>query len=119
MKPSFFKSVSFAIKGLSLAWHEKHFKIHLVAALFAIILGIILGINKVEWCIIIICIGAVMTLEILNTAMERLVDLVEPNFNPKAGAIKDLAACAVLVFAVISVIIGIMIFGKYILALLI
>jgi len=118
MKPSFFKSISFAIKGLALAWHEKHFKIHLVAALFAIILGIILGINKVEWCIIIICIGAVITLEILNTAMERLVDLVEPNFNPKAGAIKDLAAGAVLVFAVISVIIGIMIFGKYILALL-
>ena len=118
MKPSFFKSVSFALKGLRLAWHEKHFKIHLVAATLCIILSFALSISAMEWCIILICIGAVLALEMINTAIEHLVDLVEPNYNPKAGAIKDLAAGAVLVFSIISALIGIMIFGKYILALL-
>ena len=118
MKPSFFKSVSFALNGLKLAWHEKHFKIHLVAAVLSIALGFILDISMMEWFIILICIGAVLSLEMINTAIEHLVDLVEPNFNPKAGAIKDLAAGSVLVFSIISALIGIMIFGKYILALL-
>lgn len=118
MKPSFFKSVSFALNGLRLAWHEKHFKIHIVAAIACIGLGLMLGIERVEWFIILICIGAVLSLEMINTAIEHLVDLVEPNYNPKAGAIKDLAAGAVLVFSIISAIVGIMIFGKYILALL-
>ncbi len=118
MKPSFLKSVSFAINGLKLAWHEKHFKIHLVATLLCIALGFFLNISAIEWFAILICIGAVLALEMINTAIEHLVDLVEPNYNPKAGAIKDLAAGAVLVFSIISALIGIMIFGKYILALL-
>ena len=118
MKPSFFKSVSFALNGLRLAWHEKHFKIHIAAAILCIGLGLLLGIDRVEWFAILICIGNVISLEMINTAIEHLVDLVEPNHNPKAGAIKDLAAGAVLVFSIISAVIGIMIFGKYILALL-
>ena len=118
MKPSFLKSVSFALNGLRLAWHEKHFKIHIVAATLSIGLGLFFDIDRAEWFAILICIGAVLALEMINTAIEHLVDLVEPNYNPKAGAIKDLAAGAVLVFSIISALIGIMIFGKYILALL-
>ena len=118
MKPSFLKSVSFAVNGLKLAWHEKHFKIHLLATILAIILGFLFDIDSTEWFAILICIGAVLSLEMINTAIEHLVDLVEPNYNPKAGAIKDLAAGAVLVFSIISAVIGIMVFGKYILDLL-
>ena len=118
MKPSFLKSVSFALNGLKLAWSEKHFKIHLVATALSVTLGFLLDITITEWCIILICIGAVLSLEMMNTAIEHFVDLVEPNYNPKAGAIKDLAAGAVLVFSIISAFVGIMIFGKYILALL-
>jgi undecaprenol kinase len=118
MKPSFFKSVSFAINGLKLALHEKHFKIHLVAAVLCITFGFLLKINITEWFVILICIGAVLSLEIINTAIEHLVDLVEPNYNPKAGAIKDLAAGAVLIFSIFSAVVGFLIFGKYILALL-
>ncbi len=118
MKPSFFKSVSFAFNGLKLALLEKHFKIHLIAAVLSIALGFFLSINTTEWCLILICIGAVLSLEMINTAIEHLVDLVEPNYNPKAGAIKDLAAGAVLIFSIISAVIGTMIYGKYILALL-
>lgn len=115
MKPSFFKSVSFALNGVRLAWHEKHFKIHIVAAVLCIIFGVLLDITSIEWFVILICIGLVLSLEMINTAVEHLVDLVEPNYNPKAGAIKDIAAGAVLVFSIISAIIGMMIFGKSIL----
>lgn len=76
-----------------------------------------LNISAIEWFAILICIGAVLALEMINTAIEHLVDLVEPNYNPKAGAIKDLAA-GCLSISIISALIGIMIFGKYILALL-
>ncbi len=117
MKPDFIKSLSFALNGLRLALTEKHFKIHIIAAVLAIILGCILAISALEWCIILICIGAVLAFEMMNTAIEHLVDLVEPDYNPKAGAVKDLAAGAVLVAAIISVICALFIFGKYILAL--
>jgi len=118
MKPSFIKSLSFAVNGIKLSWHEKHFKIHLIATAIVIGFGFFFEITIKEWCLILICIGAVLALEMVNTAIEHLVDLVEPNYNPKAGAIKDLAAGAVLVFSVVSAVIGIMIFGKYILDLL-
>jgi len=116
--PHFIKSLSFAIKGLKLVLKEKHIKIHLITAAFVISAGFYFRITHTEWCITLICIGIVLSLEIMNTAIEYFVNLVEPNHNPKAGAIKDLASGAVLLGSIISVIIGIMIFGKYILDLL-
>jgi diacylglycerol kinase len=116
--PHFIKSVSFAINGLKLVLKEKHIKIHLIMTALVISAGFYFRITHMEWAIILICIGVVLSLEIMNTAIEHFVDLVEPNQNPKAGAIKDLAAGAVLIFSIISAIIGIMIFGKYILDLL-
>lgn len=118
MATNFLKSVSFALNGLKLVWQERNFKIHIVIATITIIFGFIFKLQSIEWAIILICIAAVLSLEIINTAIEYLVNLIEPNYNPKAGAIKDLAAGAVLVFSIISIIIGIMIFGKYALDLL-
>jgi diacylglycerol kinase (ATP) len=60
-----------------------------------------------------ICIGVVLSAELLNTAIEKLVDLVSPQFNPKAGEIKDISAAAVFVLAMISAIIGCVIFIPY------
>ena len=116
--PHFIKSVSFAINGLKLVLKEKHIKIHLIVAVLVAAAGFYFKITYTEWCIVLICIGVVLSLEIINTAIEHFVNLVEPNYNSKAGAIKDLAAGAVLVFSIITIIIGIMIFGKYILNLL-
>lgn len=115
---SFFNSFLFAINGIKLCFLQRNFKIHFVCSIIAIIVGFILNINLKEWCIIWICIGLVISLEMINTAIEQLVNLIEPNYNSKAGAIKDVAAGAVLVSSVISAIIGVMIFGKYILDLL-
>ncbi len=116
--PNFIKSLSFAMNGLKIVLGEKNIKIHLIIAFLVICTGFYFQISIIEWFIILICIGCVLSLEIINTAIEHFVDLVEPNQNPKAGAIKDLAAGAVLIFSIISAIIGIMIFGKYILVLL-
>jgi diacylglycerol kinase (ATP) len=114
----FFKSFTYAIKGIQLSLKQLNMKVLVVCAFVAIFLGFVLEITIIEWCIILMCIGIVLSLEIINTTIENLVDLVEPNHNPKAGAIKDLSAGAVLVFSIISAVIGIMIFGKYILNLL-
>lgn len=118
MAANFLKSVSFALKGLKHVWQERNFKIHIIIATVTIIFGFVFKIQSLEWTIVLICIAAVLSLEMVNTAIEHLVNLIEPNYNPKAGIIKDLAAGAVLVFSIISVIIGIMIFGKYALDLL-
>lgn len=115
---SFFKSFLFAINGIKLSSLQRNFKIHVACVIIAVIGGVMLHINLTEWCIILFCISLVISLEMINTAIEQLVNLIEPNYNPKAGAIKDVAAGAVLVSSVISAIIGIMIFGKYILDLL-
>lgn len=114
----FLKSFIYAYKGIKVALSQRNMKVHILCALITMITANILNISLTEWCIILICIGNVLSLEIINTAIEALVDLVEPNQNPIAGKVKDLAAGAVLVFSIISAMIGIMIFGKYILDLL-
>ena len=114
----FFKSFGFAFQGIKLGFKERNMKVHALFAVLCFVAGFIFDITLTEWCIILICIGVVFSLEMLNTAIEHLVDLAEPNYNPKAGAIKDIAAGAVLIFSIIAGIIGIMIFGNYILDLL-
>jgi|SRR3990172_9892424 len=100
-----------AIHGIKFVLMNEHnIRIHLGAALTAIILGFIFNIGKVEWLVILLCIGLVMTLEVLNSAVEKLVDLVSPGKNEKARLVKDIAAGAVLIAAVISLIAGLIIF---------
>lgn len=111
----FFKSFTYAIKGIQLSLKQRNMKVLVVSAFITIVFGFIFKIILTEWYVILICIGIVISLEIINTAIENFVDLVEPNHHPRAGAIKDLAAGAVLVFSIISAIIGITIFGKHIL----
>ncbi len=115
---SFFKSFIYAFNGIKLSLKQRSMKIHMVCAVMAILCGFILKITTTEWYLILICIGVVLALETINTAIETFVDLVEPNFNTIAGKVKDLGAAAVLIFSIVSAVIGIMIFGKYILVLL-
>jgi diacylglycerol kinase len=108
------RSFSFAWAGIVFAFkNEKNMKIHGVFALFVCILAWLFDISKIEWLIILTAIGVVFSLEMMNTAIERVVDLVTPEFHPLAKAAKDVAAGAVLAFAIISVIIGIIIFFPY------
>lgn len=93
-------------------------KVMMICALITIVMSFILNISITDWCIILVCIGGVLGLETMNSAIESFVNLVQPEYHPIAGRIKDLSAGAVFLFSVISAIIGVLIFGKYTLDLL-
>ena len=82
-----------------------------------IILGWVFQIDAMEWMVILLCITAVLTLEMINTAIEKLCDVVHPGYHPQIKVIKDIAAGAVLLAAVGSVIAGAIIFLPKIIAL--
>lgn len=89
-------------------------RIHYLAAVIVICCGFYFHITKIEWVVLLIVIGIVMGLEMVNTAVEKTVDLVTADIHPFAKIAKDVAAGAVLLFAVIAVIIGAIIFVPYV-----
>lgn len=104
-------SFKYAGKGIIETFKsEKNMKIHLFMTLFVTVLGFLLNISLNEWFICIILFSSVISLEIVNTAIETVVDLVSPNYNELAKRAKDLAAGSVLIAAISSAIIGIIIF---------
>lgn len=104
-----------AFRGIRFAFlQERNFRIHVSALVVAICLGFYFGIRAWEWCVILLTGGWVISLELINTAIERLTDLAEPAQNPLAGKIKDISAAAVLISAIVSALLGIIIFWKYI-----
>jgi diacylglycerol kinase (ATP) len=112
-------SFSYAWKGLMIFFRTQHnARIHAVCAVLAIGCGFLLHINKLEWALILLCIGFVFSAECMNTAIEFLTDLVSPGFSIKAGQVKDLAAGAVLLSALTAFIIGTLVFAPKILVLL-
>jgi undecaprenol kinase len=85
-------------------------RVHLFAALTVLAIGIVFQISAWEWCTLAITIAGVVSLELMNTALETAVNLVTLEAHPLARAAKDTAAAAVLVMAMASVIIGLVIF---------
>jgi diacylglycerol kinase len=107
----FFKSFVYAFNGIVYALKTQlSFQIECAVTLVVVLLGCYLDLNQNEWLWIAMAITLVLVLELLNTAIEVLVDLVSPQQNPKAGAIKDIASGAVLVGALFSIIVGLFIF---------
>lgn len=105
------KSFKYAFRGIGIALKGQHnFRIHLIAAILVIAGAFLLDISNNEWLTIIFAIGLVFSAEIINTAIEELVDFVSPDVHPDAARIKDLAAGAVLVCAFTAAIIGLIIF---------
>ena|SRR5665648_121556 len=114
-----FGSFKFAFHGLLLLLKNEHnSRIHFLAAIVAIALGLILKINIFEWSLLIIVIGIVFLTELLNTSLETLSDLIDPEWNERIGKAKDYASAAVLISAIISVIVGGLIFVPKILDLI-
>ena len=104
-------SFRYAIEGFISSFKtERNMKIHILAMTIVIALGIFFKLNKIEWCIITIAIVMVISAEFFNTAIETVVDMVSPQKNLQAKLAKDIAAGAVLVFAIGSAIIGLIIF---------
>lgn len=110
-KERFHKSVGHALDGIEYAInHERNIKIEILFAIIASILGFILKISILEWIVIILLIAMIIALELINTAIERCVDLVTKDYHELAKVSKDMAAGAVLVASLFSVIVGLLIF---------
>lgn len=104
-------SFKFAFKGIgSSIRSERNMKIHFTMMILVVLAGIILNISMWEWITCFILFGLVISLEMVNTAIEIVVDLVSPTFNDRAGRAKDISAGAVLVNAIVAFIIGLLIF---------
>ena len=108
------QSFNWAMNGLHAAWREEvNFRIEVILALSVIVGGVYLGFSKLEWVIIIECIVAVLTAELVNTAVEDLCNRVEPNTDPVIGKIKDIMGGFVFVVVLGAGIIGFMVFSNY------
>lgn len=104
-------SFRYAFCGICEAYKgEQNLKIHTVIAILVIIFGFILQISYLEWLVCLILIGLVLMAEFFNTAIEYVVDLASPNIHPLAKLAKDTASAGVLMMAIISAIIGLIIF---------
>lgn len=110
-KKRLINSFKYAFEGIITAFKsEQNLKVHILIMILVIILGIIFKISQIEWIICIILFGLVISLELVNTAIENTVDLVTMEKNPKAKIAKDVSAASVLIVAVTSAIIGLIIF---------
>ncbi len=92
---------------------ENSFRIHVTIALVVIGLLFVLGVERRDAAIIIFVISSILTLELVNTGVERFVDLLEPRVHPYAGLIKDLLAAAVLVTSLAAILIGGLVLWPY------
>lgn len=107
----FFKSLGYALKGINHVVKTQHnFRLQLIAAVLVSLLGYCVALSSLEWAVILICIAMVLAFELMNTAVEQLVDFFSPEWNEKAGMIKDIAAAAVLLAALIALAVAFVIF---------
>ncbi len=106
----FLRSFGYAFQGIVTATKEQNLRFHILSAIIVIIAGAMTRLSITEWLIIIFVIALVIGAELINSSIERVVDLASPEIHPLAKEAKDIAAGAVLVFAVASVIIGLLIF---------
>lgn len=119
-KDPIYKSFGYAFEGIfTCIAKERNMKIHCLAVIVVVFLGTFLRLSVTEWCICLILFGLVMALELVNTAVEAVVDLVTEEKKPLAKIAKDTAAGAVLIAAIMAAIIGAIIFIPKILELFI
>ena len=84
----------------------------LCGAAFAVVMGLVLQIDLISWAIVLLCIGVVLAAELINTAIETVVDLVSPEYHPLAGHAKDIAAAAVYVLSFLVALVGLAVFAN-------
>lgn len=101
------KSFSYAFKGLKFAIdNERNMRIHLIASLFVVQFGFLYNLKTYQWVYISIVIGLVITAELVNTAIEALVNMQTQSYTPLAKIAKDVAAGAVVIMALVAVIVA-------------
>lgn len=105
------KSFGYAFEGIKTAIkNEPNFRIHITVALAVLVAGFFFKLSTIEWLVLSFTIFYVITMELLNTVIESVVDLISPKYHPKAKIAKDVAAAGVLTSAILSVIVGLVLF---------
>lgn len=108
---TFIDSVKNCLEGIIYTFnHENNFKREIVLGILVIIAGFLFKISPIEWCIVLLLINFVLVCELINTALEKTVDLYTKEYNAIGKVIKDAAGGAVLIMCIFSSIIGIIIF---------
>jgi diacylglycerol kinase len=111
------RSFKYAFTGVKLGLKEHNMKVHIIVAGIVIILGFVFSITMDEWVAVLLSVGLVISMELMNTALEEVCDIVteaHPASYPKAGRPKDIGAGAVLVSALVAACVGLIIFLPYI-----
>ncbi len=107
----FFLSFTYAIKGLKYAYrNEQNLAFDIGMSILIVIAGFLFKVSISEWALLALTIGIVLSLELINTAIEAVVDLVTEDYHPLAKVAKDTSAAAVFICAIASVIVGLIIF---------
>ena len=104
-------ALRYALRGIGFMLHERNARLLLAVTAVVVAGGLWLGLSRLEWCAAIAALALVWIAETLNTAVERLTDLVSPDYHPLAGRTKDVAAGAVLMAMLAAISIGIVVFG--------
>lgn len=118
-KRTFIDSVKNCLDGINYTiTHENNFKREMILGIIAVILSAVLKISILEWVIVLLLINFVLVCELINTALEKAVDLYTKEFNETAKIVKDVAGATVLVMCIFSAIIGAIIFIPKILVLI-
>jgi diacylglycerol kinase len=111
MKHSFLKSIGCSLNGLvHVLKTERNFKIQVVCGISILLLGVQAKLSKTEWCILLLTIGLVLSMELVNTCIEKIMDLVHPDYSEKVKVIKDIAAGVVTLSSVIAIAVGVLLF---------
>lgn len=107
------ESFKFALQGIIYTIKtQRNIKIHLIVGIIVFLTGLKLKLSNIEWCIIIITVNTVIFAEMVNTAIEKTIDLYTEDIHPLAKTAKDVAAGAVFISAISAVIIGVLVFGS-------
>ncbi len=110
--PTFVRSFRYAIEGmLEAVGGERNIKVQLVVGAVAIVVGALVGLDALSWALIALCIGMVLTAELINTSIESIVDLATSELHPLAKRAKDIAAASVLVLSVTAAIVGVIVYA--------
>lgn len=108
------KSFRYAAQGfLFILRYEHNARIHLFISGLVLIMGFLLHIKRLEWVLVLLCMGLVLTAEMINTTIEKLSDIVSPEKNEQIRVIKDISAAVVLLSSFIAMIAGFIIFVPY------
>ena len=108
------RKFSFALDGLKAAYRsEQSVRIQLAVSVTVVLAGGLLGLTQLEWLFVVTAIGVVVSLELLNTAIEKMLDLLHPARHDSVKFIKDVSAAAVLISSLAAAIVGLVIFGRH------